>query len=152
MRKATVVSLAMIFLCASLFALYAAEKGTKAEAEAMVKKAVAYYKANGKAKALTEFSNPKGQFVDRDLYIFAYDMNGKCVAHGANQKMIGIDLLAMKDPDGKEYVKERVEIAKTKGQGWQDYKFPNPVSKKIEQKSAFIEKIDDVILGCGAYN
>ncbi len=151
MRKATTVTLAIVFLCVSFFMLYAAEKGTKAEAEAMVKKAVAYYKANGKAKALTEFSNPKGQFVDRDLYIFAYDLNGKCVAHGANQKMIGIDLLAMKDPDGKEYVKERVEIAKTKGQGWQDYKFPNPVSKKIEQKAAYLEKVDDVILGCGAY-
>jgi signal transduction histidine kinase len=90
-------------------------------------------------------------FVDRDLYIFAYDLSGKCVAHGANQKMIGIDLIGMKDPDGKEYVKERVEIAKMKGKGWQDYKFPNPVTKKIESKSAYIEKADDVIIGCGAY-
>ena len=57
----------------------------------------------------------------------------------------------MKDPDGKEYVKERVEIAKMKGKGWQDNKFPNPVTKKIESKSAYIEKADDVIIGCGAY-
>ncbi len=151
MKRALAVAISAVFLCACLAAVYAAEKGTKPEAEAMVKKAVAFLKANGQAKAFAEFSNPKGQFVDRDLYVFVYDLNGKCVAHGANQKMIGIDLLPMKDPDGKEYVKERVEIAKTRGKGWQDYKFPNPISKKIEQKTAYIERVDDLIVGCGVY-
>ena len=130
---------------------YAAEFGTTAEAEALVKKAITLIKADGKDKAFAEVSNPKGKFVDRDLYIFVYDMSGKCVAHGFNQKMIGKDLIEMKDSDGKLYVKERVEIAKTKGKGWQDYKFTNPVSKKIEQKSAYIEKLDDLIIGCGVY-
>jgi signal transduction histidine kinase len=65
--------------------------------------------------------------------------------------MIGKDLLEMKDPDGKFYVKERVEIAKSKGSGWQDYKFTNPLSKKLEQKTAFVEKVEDIIIGCGAY-
>lgn len=151
MRQVFVAALTAVFLLAGRSAPPAAEKGTAAEAEAMVKKAVAYYKANGRDKAFAEFSNPKGQFVDRDLYIFVYDFSGKCVAHGANQKMIGIDLLEMKDPDGKQYVKERIAIARTKGQGWQDYKFPNPTSKKIEQKSAYIEKLGDYVIGCGAY-
>jgi len=151
MKRSFAVVLSALFLLAGLCALIAAEKGTTSEAEAMVKKAVAYYKANGKDKAFAEFSNPKGQFVDRDLYVFVYDLTGKCVAHGANQKMIGIDLIEMKDPDGKQYVKERIDIVKTKGKGWQDYKYPNPVSKKIEQKSAYLEKLDDFVIGCGAY-
>jgi cytochrome c len=151
MKRNFAVLLIIGFFLATISIAYAAEKGTTAEAEAMVKKAVAYYKANGRAAAFAEFSNPKGKFVDRDLYILVYDMNGKCVAHGANQKMIGLDLIGMKDPDGKEYVKERVEIAKTKGKGWQDYKFTNPVSKKIEPKTVYLEKVDDVIIGCGAY-
>ena len=62
----------------------AADVGTKDEATAMVKKAVGFIKANGADKAYAEFSNPKGQFVDRDLYIAVYDMTGKCLAHGAN--------------------------------------------------------------------
>ena len=66
---------------------FAAEFGTPAEAEAMVKKAVAEIKANGKDKAFAEFNNPKGKFTDRDLYITVYDMNGKCLSHGANPKM-----------------------------------------------------------------
>jgi cytochrome c len=130
---------------------FGAQFGTAAEAEAMVKKAVASIKSDGKDKAFAEINNPKGKFIDRDLYIFVYDMNGKCVAHGFNQKMIGKELIEMTDPDGKFYVKERIEIAKTKGKGWQDYKFTNPLSKKLEQKRAYIEKVDDLIVGCGIY-
>ena len=129
----------------------AAEFGTAAEAEALVKKAVQLIKAEGKEKAFAEISNPKGKFVDRDLYIFVYDMDGKCVAHGFNQKMIGKELIEIKDSDGKLYVKERVEIAKTKGKGWQDYKFTDPITKKIEPKSAYIERLENVIVGCGVY-
>ena len=116
-RIITVVSLA-VFMVAVSHVAFAAEFGTPQEAEAMVKKAIAEIKAVGKDKALAEISNPKGKFIDRDLYIFVYDMNGKCVGHGFNQKMIGKDLVQMKDPDGRFYVKERIEIIKTKGSGW----------------------------------
>ncbi len=129
----------------------AAQFGTAAEAEALVKKAVQLMKSDGKEKAFLEINNPKGKFVDRDLYIFVYDMNGKCVAHGFNPKMIGKDLFEMKDPDGKFFVKERIEIARTKGKGWQDYKFTDPITKKLEPKSAYIEKYEDLIVGCGIY-
>jgi len=130
---------------------WAGGKGTPAEAEALVKKAIAFYKANGKDKAFAEFSNLKGQFVDRDLYIFVYDMTGKCVAHGQNAKQVGKDLSDLTDPDGKPFVKERIEIAKKSGKGWQNYKFTNPTNKKIENKTAYIEKADDYIFGSGAY-
>ena len=146
----TVICLAVLMMAVNQVAV-AAEFGTKAEAEAMVKKAVAEIKAVGKDKAFAEISNPKGKFIDRDLYVFVYDLTGKCVAHGFNQKMINMDLVEMKDPDGKFYVKERIEIAKTKGKGWQDYKFTNPASKKIENKTAYVEKVDNLIVGCGVY-
>jgi len=151
MKKITAVLFTAIFMLAASHVAYAADFGTPAQAEAMVKKAIAEIKANGKAKAFAEISNPKGKFVDRDLYVFVYDMNGKCVAHGFNQKMIGKDLIDMKDPDGKFYVKERIEISRTKGKGWQDYKFTNPLTRKVEHKTAYIEKVDDVIVGCGVY-
>jgi len=130
---------------------FAAQFGTAAEAEAMVKKAAQLIKTEGKEKAFVEINNPKGKFVDRDLYIFVYDMSGKCVAHGFNSKMIGKDLFEMKDTDGKYFVKERIEIGKTKGKGWQDYKFTDPITKKIEPKSAYVERVEDLIVGCGVY-
>lgn len=129
----------------------AANQGTKEEAVAMTQKAIAYMKANGREKTIAEINTQKGQFVDRDLYVVIYDMNGKNVAHGANPKMVGKDLIDMKDVDNKPFVRERVEIAKTKGKGWQDYSFLNPVSKKIELKSMYIEKHEDLIFGCGVY-
>ncbi len=125
--------------------------GTPAEAKAMVEKAVAYYKANGKEKAFGQVNDQKGQFTKGDLYIFVYDTNGKCVAHGFNRALIGKDLKEMRDPDGTFYVKERIALVKAKGKGWQDYKFTNPESKKIERKTAYVELVDDLIFGCGAY-
>jgi cytochrome c len=129
----------------------AGDHGTAAEAEAMVKKAVTYFKAHGQDKTFAEISNRKGQFVDRDLYVTVYDLNGKCVAHGAVPAMVGKDLIGLKDPDGVPFVKERMELAKTKGIFWQDYKFTNPTTKKVEPKSMYCEKVGDLVFACGIY-
>ncbi|MDD5169707.1 MAG: cache domain-containing protein [Syntrophales bacterium] len=151
MKKMLALFLGCFLLSVTTFA-YAAEYGTPAEAEKMVKKAVAFYKANGQEKAFAAISNPQGQFINKDLYVFVYDMNGKCVAHGFNKALIGKDLITMRDSNGVFYVKERIELVKAKGKGWQDYKFANPMSKKIESKRAYIEKADNYIFGCGAYH
>ena len=143
-----IIIFASLVLTSSAFA---ADLGTPAEAEALVKKAIAFIKANGKDKSFAEFTNRSGQFVDRDLYIFVYDMSGTCLAHGQNPKMVGKDLSDLTDPSGKAFIKERVELAKTKGKGWQDYLFSEPTTKKIEHKVAYIEKYEDVIVGSGAY-
>jgi cytochrome c len=129
----------------------AGKHGTAAEAESMVKKAIAMAKASGNEAAFAEIDNKNGKFTDRDLYVFVYDMSGKCVAHGQNLKMIGKELIDMKDADGKAFVKERVEIARTKGSGWQDYKFTDPITKQIEPKRAYIERYGDLIFGSGVY-
>ncbi len=149
---ATTIGISFLVLMTGNIAFAAAAQvGTAAEAEAMVKKGVQLIKTEGKEKAFAEFNNPKGKFVDRDLYITVYDLNGKCLAHGANSKMIGKDLIDLKDPDGKPFVKERVETARTKDKFWLDYKFTNPLSKKIEPKSMYTEKAGDVLVNCGIY-
>lgn len=132
-------------------AAHSADQGTAAEAEAMVKKAVAYIKANGPEKAYDEFTNGKS-FKDRDLYIIVYDLNGKNLAQGANPKLVGKDLIGLKDPDGKPLIQMFVDLAKTKGKGWvEGYKFLNPVSQKIEGKAMYLERVGDTLVGCGIY-
>ncbi len=138
MKKVLVALVLGMFLAMGGNAVQAADTGTKDEAVAMVKKAIEFIKANGNDKAFAEISNPKGQFVDRDLYVVVYDMNGKCLAHGANQKMVGRDLIDNKDVDGKEFMKERVEMMKKQSTGWQNYKFRNPVSNQIEPKAMYL--------------
>lgn len=139
-----------VLLCLFGFVLHQ-KNGTPAEAKELVKKVIEFYKTNGKKKTFTEINNPKGKFVYGDLYIFVYDLKGKCVAHGGMPSMIGKDLSELKDADGKPFVKERLEIIKSKGSGWQNYKWTNPVDKAIEEKTAYIEKYDNLIFGCGAY-
>jgi signal transduction histidine kinase len=151
MRRMLAVLAIGCVLAGGMSTAMAADAGSKDEAVALVKKAIGFMQANGADKAYAEFSNPKGQFVDRDLYIVIYDMNGKCLAHGANAKMIGRDLLDNKDVDGKEFVKERVDMMKKQPSGWQDYKFRNPTSNQVEPKSMYIERVNDVIVGCGIY-
>ena len=73
------------------------------------------------------------------------------LAHGANEKMIGKNLIDLRDVDGKEFVKERVEMARSKGTFWQDYKFTNPTTKKIEPKSMYSEKLDNAAVCGGIY-
>jgi signal transduction histidine kinase len=109
--------LTQILLVAALVALggmaSAATGATKDEAVAMVKKAVAAIKSEGPDKAYAEISNPTGPFVDRDLYIVVYGLDGMVLAHGADKKRIGTNQMNDKDADGKEFVKERIELAKT---------------------------------------
>jgi cytochrome c len=128
----------------------AAEFASKAEAEAMVKKAVAALKS-GKDATLAEITSKSPKWVDRDLYAVVYDMKGSVRAHGQNDKMVGKDVLELKDPDGKLYVKERVELAGSKGKFWQEYKFTDPVTKKALPKEAYCEKLDEMIVCAGVY-
>jgi cytochrome c len=127
-------------------------KGTSAEAIAMVQKAIAHMKKAGRDKAFADFNDKKGPFTDRDLYVVVYDMNGKVLAHGANEKMIGKDVIELRDNDGKYFVKERVQMmAKPDAKAWQDYKFMNPVTRQIEPKSMYLQRYEDVIVGTGIY-
>jgi len=144
------ISIGLCALALSTAALGAA-KGSADEAIAMVKKGVAFVKANGKDKAFAEFSNPKGQFIDRDLYIMVYDMKGVNRAHGANPKLIGKDLLEIQDVDGKFIIKGLIEVAQKGKGGWFDYQWPNAVTKAVEHKSTYVEKVDDVLIGVGIY-
>jgi signal transduction histidine kinase len=129
----------------------AATGATKDEAVAMVKKAVAYIKAEGPDKAYPEISNPSGQFVDRDLYIVVYGLDGVVFAHGADAKRIGTNQLGDKDLDGKEFVNERVELAATHQSFWQSYKFMNPVTHSVEPKEMYCERLDQTVVCGGVY-
>ena len=131
----------------------AAKEGNanKEDALSAVKKGVAFIKANGKDKGYAEVSNKQGQFIDRDLYLVVYGLDGTVRAHGANDKMVGKNLIELKDVDGKAFVKERVDLAQVKGSFWQDYKFTNPVSKKIEPKQMYCEKLEDAVVCGGIY-
>ena len=129
----------------------AAAGATKDEAVAMVKKAANAIKTEGPDKAYPEISNPKGPFVYRDLYVVVYGMDGMVLAHGANAKRIGTNQINDKDPDGKEFVKERIELAAVHQSFGQSYKFMNPVTQAVEPKEMYRERLDQTVVCGGVY-
>lgn len=94
------------------------------------------------------FDAKEGAFHDRDLYVMVYDSSGKNVAHGANAALIGKNLIDLKDVDGKFLVRE---ITAVKDQGWVDYKWPDPLTKKYGQKTTYVLHVGDYLVGVGAY-
>ncbi len=129
----------------------AESRATQADATSMVQKGVAFIKTNGNDKGYAEVTTKGGQFTKDDLYLVVYGLDGTVRAHGANAKMVGKNLIDLKDVDGKPFVKERVELAQAKGTFWQDYKFTNPVTKSIQPKSMYCEKLEDTVVCGGVY-
>ena len=134
----------------------AAEFGTKEEAVAMVKRVQEQFKKDGPELTFKAVSDKSVKaYHDRDLYPFIYDMRGANkglnVAHGARPALIGKNLIDLKDQDGKYLIREMVDIANGPGNGWINYKWPNPITSKIEDKSSYIEKMGDYFVGVGIY-
>lgn len=126
-----------------------AEFGTATEAEAMVAKAVVHAKKVGNEKAYQDFTNKVAPFVDRDLYVVVYDMNSKVLAHGQNPKVVSRELIDLLDPDGETFVRERVELGKSKAKLWHDHKWTDPLTKKPSAKSTYCERRENVLFCAG---
>lgn len=143
--------LAAVLMIVAAQGAWAAEGASAKQAETMVKKGVAFIKAHGNEKGYAEITSKTSQFTDRDLYLVVYGLDGKVWAHGANEKMVGRVLIDLKDIDGKEFVRERVELGKSKQSFWQDYKFTNPVTKKVEPKTMYCERLAETVVCGGVY-
>jgi cytochrome c len=130
-----------ITLAAITGAAYSQEHGTAAEAKQMVQNALAHIKDVGPEKAFVDFNAPTGKWHNKDIYLFCYKLDGTCNCNGNNNALVGKNLLDMKYPDGQLHIKKMVEIANSKGSGWDEYPWPHPVTKKIENKQAFVAKI-----------
>jgi cytochrome c len=124
---------------------------SSSDAKDWVAKAIAYYKANGKAKALAEFSNPEGLFNEDEMYIFVMNLKGTVLAHGADEKYIGHDFTDIMDYNGKRYFRDVVESANSQGSGVVEYSWLNPLNKTVEPKNVYFQRADDLIICSGVY-
>lgn len=124
---------------------------TRAQVEAFVKEAVDYAKENGKEKALQVFSDRNGEFVRGELYIYAYDNDGKVIAHGGTPDLVGQNLIEMKDPNGVMVIQELRKLAQDGG-GWLEFMWNNPLTGKVESKVGYVLPVDEAWwLGSGFY-
>ena len=132
-----------------------AQAPNAAQAEALVKQAVAFAKQNGIDKLIQETNQGSGKFhvaAGSELYIFIYNQQGVVKAIGYNTAaLVGKSRIDMKDPDGKMVIRELINVAKTKGSGWVDYKYPDPTDNKVKQKTSYVELSDGLVIGSGVY-
>jgi cytochrome c len=146
MKTRTMTVAVLAFLAGTTLVLAA----TKDDAVAMVKKTVILIKAEGPDKAYAEISKG-GQFVDGEIYPIVQDFAGITLAHAVNPKLIGKHMMDVQDVDGKYFVKERVDLAQKQVSFWTEYKFANPVTKKIQMKEMYCERLNQTLVCAGIY-
>lgn len=132
----------LIAAIAAAIAIAAGDHGSAEEAKAMVNKAIAHIQSVGPDKAYKDFMEDPS-WRDRDLYVFVGTFGGErkgtLLAHGANPKMVGKQFAGIKDADGKEI--RIAQSAEEKGEGWFEYRWSNPNTKKIDQKATFFKVV-----------
>ncbi len=128
------------------------ETCTKDQLVGFVKEAVAFAKIYGKREALREFKSSNGLFLRGELYIYAYDFKGKVISHGENPSLVGKNLWNLKDPNGVLIIQEMIKRINRQGKGWLEFYWFHPISKKIQKKVGYFERINTAWwIGSGYY-
>jgi len=145
------ICILIILAAAYSTALRAAEIGSRDEAVAMVKRVQEKFRAAGPEATFKAITSKTKEFHDRDLYAYIYSLQGVVMAHGGKPDLVGKNLIDFKDENGKFVIREMVDLARNSGSGWVDYRWTNPTTRRIEDKTAYVEKIGDNFVGVGVY-
>lgn len=148
-----VIALASLLMLGFAGVANASERGTPDDATAMVARVQALFEAKGEEETFAAIMDKANtDFHDRDLYAFVYTLDGVAIAHGAKPQLVGKNLSGLKDQTGKEIIKEMIATTKDGGSGWVDYKWPNPTTNAIEDKTSYVELLGGkYFVGVGIY-
>ncbi len=140
--------LAFLMVPISISAIQASEVQNAID---LVKEAAEFMTVYGRENCMEELKKSNGKFCKGELFVIAYDTTGIMVAHPKNHKLIGVNMIDVPDMDGKLFRQEMINIAKSKGSGWVDYKYKNPEKSEIEFIAAYVHKSGNLVLCCGVH-
>jgi len=151
MSRIVVAFLTIVLFAASSFTVNAAQFGTRDEAVALVKRVQETFKKQGPEATFRIINS--GAFNDRDLYPFVHTIDGTLhVANGAWPGIRGKNLHDMRDQNGKYTTQDFMRIASTSPyHGWSDFRWRNPKTNTVDEKSAWIERMGEYLIGVGIY-
>lgn len=119
----------------------------------LVRSAVQYLTQSGAQDTFVRINDREGRFVRGDIYLWAYKLDGTCVAHGSNRAYVNQNMLDWKDAEGSPRNKKMIDMVKQGAKnGVIEYKERGGVGKK-----AFFEVTVDpqtntkYIIGGGYY-
>ena len=155
LKSISVLSAALI----QIFSGYADTPGSETDEakriEELVNNAVALVDDEGEA-AFAQFRKKDSKWFAGETYIFAFDMKGTNIVHASQPELEGTNLIDLKDVNGKAFIQEIIEVAKTKGSGWVDYMWPKPGETEPSRKLSYIKtaKVGDeeLIIASGLYS
>jgi len=151
MKRYAIAGLTAMLLTPALPAL--AQNAARTAATELAEKAVATIQKVGVEQACKQFADPKAGYIQGDVYVVVQDMQCKMVCHPLLPKMNGKDMTELKDSNGKYFTQEMKKIAQSGKPGWVDYVWPNPTSKALEPKSAYIQRADEkYMVSVGIYD
>ncbi|POA64658.1 methyl-accepting chemotaxis protein [Pseudomonas sp. GW531-T4] len=95
----------------------------------------------------------RGLRYDQSDYFWINDLTPVMVMHPTNPKLDGQNLSAIRDPDGLALFNEMVAIAKAKGAGMINYRWPKPGASEPVQKTSYVQLFQPWgwIIGSGVY-
>jgi cytochrome c len=132
-------------------AAHAAGEATPEEARALAERAASHFREAGPGKAIADFNDANGGYVDRELFVVVYDPEHKIVGSYGVPVLRGKDATLLKDVEGKEFGKEIIAVAKGQGSGWVEYRMTNPLTKKVGLKRSWVVGLGDYVLFVGAF-
>jgi methyl-accepting chemotaxis protein len=95
----------------------------------------------------------RGLRYNQTDYFWINDLRPVMIMHPANPKLVGQDLSGIKDPDGFQVFNEMVTLAKAKGAGMVNYRWPKPGATDAVGKTSYITLFAPWgwIIGSGVY-
>jgi cytochrome c len=119
------------------------DRGTPADAIAMLQKAVEHYNSVGRTQALADFTNRVAPFFDRDLYVACIDSNLIQSANGGYPNLVGSPI--------EPISRAAWDSASTTTIGSVNYVWLDPATGTTEPKTFYYEKVGSDVCGVGAY-
>lgn len=130
---------------------FAAAPASLDEAKALAEKAATHVKDVGIDKALADFNNPSGGYIDRELFVVVYGPDGKIVCSPGLPALLNRDASQLKDVNGKAFGKEIMTVGQNGGTGWVEYRMANPLTHKLAAKRSYVIGVGQYIVFVGAF-
>lgn len=129
---------------AAALALAAGTAGaeTPEEAKRLLDGAMAEIRTQGLDRAVKGF-NAGGKWKQDRLYLVAMQLDGTMLAHSANSKLPGNNMLESKDANGRPFMKDAIEAARTNGSGQVSLRWGNPVTRRLSDATMFVRRVPD---------
>jgi len=95
----------------------------------------------------------RGLRYDQNDYFWINDLTPVMVMHPTNPKLDGQNLSTIRDPDGFALFNEMVAVAKAKGAGTIDYRWPKPGASDPVEKTSYVKLFEPWgwVIGSGVY-